>query len=222
MGVFASDTFDIGTHGTDIVGNNPTVGGVWTDGSDSGSPSPIYDGNRIRQADAATSFTYVATTPSANDYSVSVDVTPQLGGSGGVAGVCGRKNAATGSITCYWADYYDHATAGSRQWRLYKYVGGAVTAIGTGTGTGYYTENIGTATKTLKLEMIGNSIILYVDGVARITATDASIAGPGRAGVVFGNAASPGTNAVYLDNWIAQTAGGPVSTRRRPSGLYTR
>lgn len=216
MTAFASDTFDAGTHLTDIVGNNPTVGGAWTDGSDSGSPSPIYDGNRARQADAQTSFTYPATTPSSNDYTVSVDITPQFGGSGGVAGVCGRKNAATGSVSCYWADYYDHATAGSRQWRLYKVVAGAYTSLGS------YTQNIGTTTTTLTLEMIGSAIKVYVDGVERISATDSAIAGPGRAGIVLGNAAAPGTNCVYLNNFTATTLEAPLPLRRRPSGLYTR
>lgn len=193
--IFASDDFNTGSG--DLVGTTPDVGGNWTDGSDSGSPSPVYASNRIRQEDAPTSFTYVATTPASADYTVEVDVTPQSGGSGGVAGVCGRKNAATGLITAYGADYYDHATAGSRQWRLYKVVAGTTTVLGT------YTENIGTTTKRLKLGMVGTSIALYVDGVSRVSVTDSAVTAAGRPGVIFGAAGSPTTNAIFLDNFVA-------------------
>ena len=145
---FASDDFNIGSGY--LVGKSPVVGGTWTDGSAAGSPSPYYDGNRIRQQDSPTSHTYVATTPSSADYIVQADITPQSGGSGGVAGVIGRKVAGTGNSnqTMYWADYYDHATAGSRTWRLYSFVANTSTSLGS------YTENIGTSTKTLKLSMI--------------------------------------------------------------------
>lgn len=196
--IFASDDFNTGSG--DLVGTTPDMGGNWTDGSEAGSPSPVYASNRVRQEDSPTSFTYVATTPASADYYVQADVIPQSGGSGGVAGVIGRKTAGTGSTTnynLYWADYYDHATAGSRQWRLIKAVGGSVTVLGT------YTENIGTTTKTLKLEMIGTAIKLYVDGVQRVSVTDSSVTAAGRAGVVFGAAASPTTNAIFLDNFVA-------------------
>lgn len=205
---WASDTFNTGSDGAYIVGNAPVVGGNWTDGSEASSPSPIYSGNRARQKDTATSFTYVATTPSSADYWVQADVTPQSGGSGGVAGVCARKVAGTGAgnLTCYWADYYDHATAGSRQWRLVKYVSGTATVLGT------YTENIGTTTKTLRLSCVGTAIKAYVDDVERISATDSSVTAAGRAGMIFGAASSPSTNAVYLDNWLATD---PYTTNTR-------
>ena len=197
--IFASDDFNTGTG--DLVGTTPDVGGNWTDGSNSGSPSPVYASNRIRQEDAATAMTYVATTPSDPDYSVQVDVIPQSGGSGGVGGVCGRKNAGTGSVTAYIADYYDHATAGSREWRLYKYVAGTYTSLGS------YTQNIGTTSTTLELEMIGDQITLYVGGVARVgPVTDSSITDAGRAAVVLGAASSPSTNAIFLDNFVATLA----------------
>lgn len=193
-GPFASDDFATGSG--DLVGTAPDVGGTWTDGSSSGSPSPVYDSNKIRQQDAATAFTYVATDPGDPDYTVEADVIPQSAGSSGVAGVCGRKNAATGSVTTYAADYYDHATAGSRQWRLYKVVAGVTTVLGT------YTENIGTTTKRLKLSMNGTAIKVFVDDVERISVTDSDVTAAGRAGVVVGNASS-NTNGPWLDNFVA-------------------
>lgn len=107
--IFASDDFNTGSG--DLVGTAPDIGGNWTDYSDSGSPSPVYASNRIRQDDAATAMTCPNTTPSSANYTVEVDVTPQSGGSGGAAGVVARKNAATGAVTGYIADYYDHATS---------------------------------------------------------------------------------------------------------------
>lgn len=219
MGIFTSDNFNIGS--AYLLGDPATVGGTWTDGSATGTPSPYYDANRIRQQDALTSLTYVDTTPPSADYVVQADVTPQSGGSGGVAGVIGRKAAGTGNanLTCYWCDYYDHATAGSRTWRLYSFVANS------GTSLGSYTENIGTTTKTMKLSMIGTSIKLLVDGVERISATDSSVTSAGYAGVVFGAASSPGTNAIFLDNWVASTVSSavPFSVGARATrGLYIR
>lgn len=195
--VFASDNFNTGSG--DLVGTTPDVGGNWTDGSATGSPSPVYSSNKIRQDDAVTAIAYVATTPSSADYYVQADVMPQSGGSGGIAGVVGRKTAGTGdpNLTCYWADYYDHATAGSRTWRLYKFVAATSTSLGS------YTENIGTTTKTLKLSMVGTAIKVYVDGVERISVTDSAVTSAGRAGVVVGAASAPTSNAAFLDNFIA-------------------
>lgn len=217
MGVFARDDFNASGSGA-LVGKAPVVGGTWTDGSVSGSPiSPVVAGNAIRQEDVATQIAYVATTPPSADYYVQALVTPQSGGSGGIGGVVGRKNAATGSTDCYGADYYDHATAGSRQWRLYKKIASVETSLGT------YTENIGTTTKTLKLSMVGSAIKLYVDGVERVSATDSAVTAAGRAGVIFGASASPTTNSVYLDDFVAGTIAPAVAPSRRcPSGLYTR
>lgn len=219
MAVFASDGFGSGSG--DLVGTAPDVGGNWTDGSNSGSPSPIYLSNNIRQEDAATSITYVDTVAPTADYSVQAVITPQAGGCAGVAGVVGRKAAGSGSgnQTCYIADYYDHLSTGSRQWRLYKYVAGAYTGLAT------YTQNIGTTATTVKLEMIGSAIKLYVNGVERCSATDSSITAAGYAGVMFGAASSPTTNAIYLDDFTTDytaTVASSVLRRRRPSGLYLR
>ena len=192
--IFASDNFNTGTG--DLVGTTPDIGADWFDTSNSGSPSPVYDANKIRQQDAATAFTSVGTTPASNNYKVEADIIPQAAGSSGVSGVHARKNAGTGPVTAYVADYYDHPTTGTRQWRLYKVVAGTTTVLGT------YTENIGTTTKRLTLEVNGSAITLYVDGVARVTGTDTAIAGPGRAGVNVGNASS-NTNGPWIDNFVA-------------------
>lgn len=199
--IFASDNFATGSG--DVVGTTPDVGGNWTDGS-AGTATPVYASNRIRQKNAGdpTNYTYVATDPGTPNYYVQADITPQSGGCDGIGGVCGRKTAGSGSganFTCYWADYYDTVSTGTRTWRLYKVVSGSYTSLGS------YTENIGTATKTLKLEMNGTAIKVYVDGVQRISVTDSSITANGRAGVVLGAAAAPASNCVYVDNFVAAT-----------------
>ncbi len=199
--IFASDNFATGSG--DLVGTTPDIGGNWTDGS-AGTATPIYVSAKIRQKAAGdpTNYTYVATDPGTPNYYVQADITPQSGGCDGIGGVCGRKTAGSGSgsnFTCYWADYYDTVATGTRTWRLYKVVSGSYTSLGS------YTENIGTTTKTLKLEMNGTAIKVYVDGVQRISVTDSSITANGRAGVVLGAAAAPTTNGIYVDNFEAAT-----------------
>lgn len=221
MGVFASDTFDVGGIG-DLVGRSLTVGGTWTDGSPSGSPiSPtVTAGGQIRQQVSPTTHAYASSTAPSADYQVQCDVVPS-GGSGAVGGVFGRKTAGTGAgnQTLYIADYHDHATAGSRQWRLYGYNAGAL--IG-GALFGTYTENIGTTSTTLRLSMVGTAIKLYVNGVERVAATDSTISAAGVPGVICGAATSPFTSTVFVDNFSAYTPYFPAQMRRRPSGLYVR
>lgn len=219
MATFASDTFT-GTPGAVLIGTTPTVGGVWTNGGGSAS-CPIFTGGgtAVKEASGLTGQCYVNTAPPSADYSVQVDVTPDVGGSDSASGVIGRK-ASGATNTFYLADYYDPVTAGSRQFRLYKFVAGTPTSLGS------YTTNIGTSTTTLKLTMVGTSptsLTVYVNGVSRITATDSDITSAGFAGVRQGNASDPTTKAIFLDNFSAfDSAASPAFQRRRPSGLYTR
>lgn len=215
MAQFAADGF-AGSDGSALPAQAMTLGGPWVNGGGS-SASPIYSSNRAREFGTTTGQMYASDTPPSADYTVQVDVITQSGGSDSASGVIGRK-ASGSTATFYLADYYDAPTAGSRQWRLYKFVAGTPTSLGS------YTQNLGaSATATVKLSMVGSAIKVYVDGVERIAATDSDISSAGFSGVRMGNCASPTTNALFLDNFSAGTI--PVGfspLRRRPSGLYVR
>lgn len=217
MAQFASDVFT-GTPAAALVGTGATTGGTWTNGGGSAS-SPIFSGSgaNVREASGLIAQCYLPVTPASADYSVQVDILTESGGSDSASGVIGRKTADSVG-TFYLADYYDAPTAGSRQWRLYKFVSGTPTSLGS------YTQNLGaSATATVKLEMIGSAIKVYVGGVERISATDSSITAAGRAGIRQGNCALPGSNALFLDNFTADTSPkGVPGFRRRPTGLYLR
>jgi len=69
-------------------------------------------------------------------------------------------------------------------WNLVKYSGGFKTYLDYVTGQPALTA--GQAYR-LKLEMIGTTLNLYVDGVLKVTATDSSITAAGKAGIMDGD-----------------------------------
>ncbi len=113
----------------------------------------------------------------------------------------GQSLGGTGQ-TYYRAQYIRPAN----RWELSRVVSGTATLIGTGSGTGFYTQTlVAASTYRLTLKLDGTSIVLMVDGVSRIVATDAVITAAGRAGVSAGTAASTAqvsdAAGLHLDNF---------------------
>jgi hypothetical protein len=128
------------------------------------------------------------------------------------AAVIGR--ASTSSNTYYRAGYFGPGT----DWELYKVVNGTSTLLGT------YDQTLSAgATYTVKLDMQGSTIRLLVNGVERISVTDASITAAGRGGVRLGylgaTSVPSNTSGLHLDNLtLSQAADDSAGTN---DGTYS-
>lgn len=199
------DTFT-DTAGTLLTSHTGEVGATWTNHPVFEATIQITDVNRIRPSTASTAngcLAYASGVPSTADYSVSVVVVAKS--LDDLAGVRGRHD--TTANTCYEAIY--NAVGISTQWRLAKRVAGAFTELGT------FSQAISLDTAyTLKLEMIGTAIKLYVDDVERVSVTDGDVTAVGRAAVTFwGDDVTPSnTVGIHLDSLTADVAG--VSRRQ--------
>ncbi|HLL65167.1 MAG TPA: LamG-like jellyroll fold domain-containing protein, partial [Micromonosporaceae bacterium] len=131
---------------------------------------------------------YSSAVPASADYLVEADLRYQTYLDFDIAGVVGRLDpAGTGSGTFYTAGY------DGTNWRLWKKVNGTTSGIG---GTGYTQALTLGSTHRVGLDMKGSRIRLLVNGIERVTVQDASIPGPGRAGIQWSN----GTNAATDSN----------------------
>lgn len=188
MAVFLNDTFT-GSPGTALEVYNPAwvpLVGV------AGSSAISAEGIRARAT--GTSVYYRNDAQAATgDYSVSADIYALA--NAGHAGPCGR--VSSGANTLYQARYLSGTGI-----QLLRYIAGAVSTL----GTMAFTLNAG-ETVNLRLEMMGSSIKVYVNGnvTAAISATDAAIPGPGYVGIRFQNV---GAAQLQIDNLVGDAAGG--------------
>lgn len=141
-----------------------------------------------------------ANAPASADYSVVADV-KRIGGSAlPQMGVCGRMQAAAG--TYYAAIHFCNIN----QTRLYKFIATVPTQIGSSYAQ---TLTLGVAS-TIELRMTGSTIAAYVDGVQRISVTDASVTVAGNAGIIGLSMRDSGVaDTGSIDNWSASD---PVAT----------
>lgn len=186
-GAMAGDEFT-DTAGTLLSSHTGALGASWTSVPSQDRTAVITNANRLRKetGNGAAQYYASATPPSAN-YLVEADVhVASLLGTDAIA-VVGRQDVSGTGQTFYIARY----VRDSARWELGKVVNGTLTLIGSGTGTGYYSQTLTTGTSyRMTLQMNGTAISLLVDGVSRITATDSSISAAGRAGVRLGTGAS--------------------------------
>jgi hypothetical protein len=149
----------------------PDVGGAWIDDQ----PGLQITGNRINSKVIFGDVrSHNVTAPPAADYQVSLDLIWAGATSDVTLGVVGRGTGMQFRGDGYMA-YYDAARS---RWELIKLNGG--NAISLGTYPQPYTTG---QTHTLTLQMTGSAITMSVDGVARISVTDASVAGINNAGI---------------------------------------
>lgn len=188
--VLASDNFT-DSNGTVLSSHTSDSGHSWTQ-HPSSVQTTVINSNKIAASTLplTLSLYYSSAVPPSADYSVQADLTFVGGTFGNIrAGVAGRLD--TSANTCYCAQYIGSTT---NAYRLIKIVAGTTTSLGT-----YVITPAAGETHTIKLEMIGTTINMYVDGTLRIAATDSAITATGRAGVRPQN-----TNAdEQLDNWSA-------------------
>lgn len=141
------------------------------------------------------------TTPPGADYVVSADVfVPSANYSGGVT----ARNSS--SADTFYIGYYDN---GGAEWRLYSYIAGVGTIIGT------YAGDLPTTARRIKLTCLGTTISLTIDANVRISVTDSSISAAGFAGIgpIF-----PATGT--LKNFSADSLGPTINTQPTPQTAY--
>jgi len=179
-----SDSFT-GATGSMLVGHTPEIGSGWVDTQ---AALRILN-NKLEGVNFGDARSYNAAAIGTADYDVTADLTMNVTGWGNRAGVRGRD--AGGRLGNAYEAYYNEGTG---TWRLDKWFGFGLTNLGS------FTQAFPAGTtKTIRLSMRGSTITVYVDGVARITVTDASVAGPGAAGIFMAGGIHDG---ILLDNFV--------------------
>ncbi|ADG73983.1 Laminin G sub domain 2 [Cellulomonas flavigena DSM 20109] len=143
-------------------------------------PMVVTDAGRLRRdgVDSYASLYLVSGTPPTANYTVSADIHVRSTVPNDIVGVVGRVDPSVTMGTYYVARY----ETGPGRWYLFRVVDNVYTYL----GDHAQTLTAGTSYR-LSLEMVGSTIRLLVDGVARVAVTDtAPILGPGRAGLASG------------------------------------
>lgn len=219
----SADTFTAAS-GSALAGRTPDVGGgAWVHLA--GAAEAVIDGGRVRRNLAlfdlnAYSIDYVNVAPAAADYSVEADLGVRSNLSGDMVGVVGRLNTSTNTF------YMARWEQANSSWNLVKYSNGTVSRLAVLDGQGALAVN---ESYRIRLEMIGTALKLYVNGVEKLAATDASITAAGRAGIMDGNSAAlavmpdkTSSTGIHLDNFQVAPASYPraVDSKGSNTGDY--
>jgi hypothetical protein len=201
------DTFT-DTSGTNLTAHTGELNATWTQTVLSEQNGVVSNENRARKNGNGVAV-YISPALSTPDYAVEADVHAKTLINNDAIGILGRydNSVTSGTGTWYLARYLYSTTAGNSQWQLYKDVNGTQTQLGT------YAQTITTGTNyRVRLQMVGTSITLWVNGVQRVSATDNAVTAAGYPGVRLG---SPGsavvvndTTGLHLDNYEVYDIGG--------------
>jgi|GEM_PF-4909597 len=195
FGQFASDTFT-DTDGVHLQNHTPNIGGSWT--LSRGSTNLDINTNHIyATASAGIAYYTISASPASADADVQADF--YCVGGQTMPLIVGR--ASTSATTAYGVRVNSGTT-----WNLYRWLAGAISTIGT------YSGDSCTTTRTVKLQMRGTAIKVYIGGVERISVTNSDVTAAGKAGV--GTYYSYVGTSYWLDNFSATDAP-PASTARK-------
>ena len=164
------DTFT-DTNGVAITDHTPELGGAWSAqfGNSPATPSRINN-NRLYSTSGAGIYRNAATPPSADYYVEGVlDFLSTVAGDN--VGIIGR--AQSGENTYYTVRW----SQASGNFAMFRIVAGSSTQIGSS-----YATTFTSGSKVVRLTMVGSAISASIDGVVRISATDANITAAGFAG----------------------------------------
>ena len=196
---FITDSFSGEAAATLLSAHVGELGATWAKHPFVTGNVRISSGGSIYHAQGIDGSFYYASGVSGADYRVGATVHRLSTHPTGIADVLARCSTTTD--TRYGARY-SSITPGPG-WSLYKVVSGTAAALGVASGE---TIAVGSS-RSVILEVSGTSVRLYVDGVERVGATDASIALAGRAGVSLATvvgAQANGDNGLMLDNFFAK------------------
>jgi len=195
--IASSDTF-ADTTGTLLSAHTSSTGTTWTQQAGSSTTAQVSATGTLRRTGQGVGVYYTPAVPLTPDYLVEADVVYKSLIANDFVGVAGRLDTAGTSGGTFYTARYD---ANAAQWQLNKAANGAVSSIATAHAQ---TLTVG-QTYRLGLEMSGSTISLLVDGVVRVSATDATLTAAGRAGVRLNNtvagATSSDTTGLHLDNF---------------------
>lgn len=178
MAQFLSDTFT-DVDNTALQSHTPDIGGTW--GRFVGT-SDITIFNNLARLNTIDTVGYTNTATSATaDYTVTAFVRTFDATNNNKVGVLGRK---VGGAQTFYIAYMFGGASGSRGFRLSKFINGSETVLST-----YLFDFISDTFYSVRLDMFGSRIRMFVDGTIRADVTDASIPDAGRAGL-YGSVSS--------------------------------
>jgi len=197
MANIAADTFTGSPTDTSL----PTHDAAWVNHASGSAGWRTTSGGRAR-GNGTNAVVYRNVTPPSADYSVSADIViVGAGVAGNAVEITGR--GATGALTYYGARLA-FSSGSSANWQLHKRVAGTYTQLGSNVSQTVATSDV----YRLLLEMSGDQISLYVDGVLKVgPITDTAITAAGVPGL-RDNAAPTDSTGYHVDNWSADTLGG--------------
>ena len=188
---FSTSNFT-GTVGTAITAYTPDTGSAWVAQTPYAPATPsALDGTGGLYSTTTAGIYRNSSVPPGLDYYVEAVLKRLTVVAGDKCGVTIRANAA--ADTFYFA-HFDHTAGG---WRLYRNNSGSNTAVGSLVADTFAAGS----SKTLKLQAVGTTIKVFVNGAEIISYTDsAPIAGPGFAGVRMALATTP-TTGIHIDSF---------------------
>ena len=166
--------------GTLLHNHTGEIDSAWTKSTVAGAADMVLEGGRMRKSGNNVLARYwTSAVPAAAGYAVEADVYVATRLTDDWIGVVGRLDPAVQNGT-YYAAGYDEPT---QAWTLYRVVNGVRTTLSTPYGQSLTPGS----SYHLSLDMAGSTIRLLVDGVQRVSATDANISAAGRGGIQQGN-----------------------------------
>jgi hypothetical protein len=199
---FVSDSF-IDTDAVDLENHTGETGATWTEHPSLTAGAHRIATNRLRCATSPSGH-YASGVPASADYDVEgvFFVHTVAGNSVGMAG-----RMSTSADDCYLVRY----ATGTGAWELVRDVGGTLTILGS------WAETLSAGnSRTVKLEIRGTALKVYVDGVERISVTDNTHSAAGRVGV-----RSDGTQAAtaryHLDSITGTDVAGGTGHTEEPA-----
>ena len=174
MANFVVDSFNNPTAlAVELSTHTPDSGGTWTKHPNQTDDIDIAASSHYIFGSAGSgSLYYHSAVPSSADYSITSNIFIFSNAVATYPSVVGRIDT---SASTYYQAYYDQANT---RWAIDRLVTGTRTTLDF---FGQFLTN--SQTYSLKLELIGTAIKIYVDGVLRISVTDSSISSAGKVGV---------------------------------------
>lgn len=220
MSAFVTDSCT-GTNGTNFTSHTGELGATWfKHASATNTGDPQIQGNKLQTTESAVNENYYASgSPASADYSFSLDYTYNAIGGNEIAGP-GARLTTGATNTGYFFIFFKVVG----ELRLYKYVAGTLTQIGTGVtfapvnGATYrFTiDPVGTAIAG-RLQRLSDSNWINSAGafgasqVNCASVTDSSITAAGKAGFWYSSDTTSGGTRGTLDNFSADQATGAAT-----------
>lgn len=199
----SSDSFT-GPSGALVTSGPGEIGATWAYLNGSGNTETLDAEGRAYRNGSGYNKIYTTATPPTADYSVEADLVVKSVLADDRAGVLGRIDTAT---TSYYMARWEET---NNSWNIEKLLNNAASPTYLASTVNQPALVAGQAYR-IKLEMVGSSLKLYVNGVLTTSATDTSLTAAGKAGLADGASAvssvtKSATTGLHFDNFqVAQS-----------------